>query len=222
MLTTDFLERHGYNVSIRADTIVAGSLPDTWYGYSFVRTRIKPCIDSIATMSESNVNLNRSGQACGLSGKEKHNWLSKKPIRILLWAARIPFIPVGGGSLSSELSILDKPDIRKSSVKVKLPPSPQYLTATSKLSETSWNTVPLVSAVSPTTLFTFPVYVNVYLSTIDATENEPFILPLSVVIPDSLNLSLTIKLCGSAKVKVTVEPLRATLVVAVGNHNVAS
>ena len=50
----------------------------------------------------------------------------------------------------------------------------------------------------------------------------PFILPLSVVIPDNLNLSSTIKLCGSAKVSVTTLPTRFTLVVAVGNHKVAS
>ncbi len=78
-----------------------------------------------------------------------------------------------------------------------------------------------MSAVSPIAL-PLSVNVNVYLSTIDATENSPFVLPLSVVIPDSLNLSSTIKLCGSAKVKVTVLPFRATLVVVVGNHKVAS
>ena len=40
--------------------------------------------------------------------------------------------------------------------------------------------------------------------------------------PDNLNLSSTIKLCGSAKVKVTVLLSRFTLVVVVGNHKVAN
>ena len=64
--------------------ITAGSLPVTTYGWSSVRTNMRPSIEPIAIILESKVSLYFSGQACGLSGKEKHNWLSKNPTSILL------------------------------------------------------------------------------------------------------------------------------------------
>ncbi len=71
MLTIDRLDTQGSRVSIRANAIVAGLLPETWYGYSSVRTRTYPAVAAIPTISSWKVRAYFSGHAWGSPGSEE-------------------------------------------------------------------------------------------------------------------------------------------------------